>query len=132
MKKSFVKVHYLRLSIIGIPLPFFHTFLEIKHKKRIFIGFRNKNSGTVEYLTSLVEYDYGITKKEKIVKDSGILLTTNPKKIKKLLSLLPKYKWTKYHALFHNCFHWRNAILKEANIEIPNDSWFRKAKAFPS
>jgi len=128
MKKSYVKVHYKELPVSKGIIPLYHTSLEIcLNGKKKFVGFYNKDhKSTARSVISLIKYVPAKICSEN-PKDEGIVLTRDPKKVGKLLRVFGEFRWTSYHALFHNCFHWRNAVLKKAGIEAPNDRWWKRA-----
>ncbi|MEK6927386.1 MAG: hypothetical protein AABX11_03055 [Nanoarchaeota archaeon] len=128
---DYVKVHYRRIKIFKfIPTPFYHTFLEIElNGKNKIIGYYNKDSksNSTKFLVSIFKFVKGEVIPDTQVMDTGIIISKDSKKIKKLLKAINSTKWTDYHALKKNCFDWRNTVLNKANIPVPRDKWWKKA-----
>ncbi len=123
---NYVKIFYRRIWLFDFtPLPFRHTFLEINYKGKITRkGFYNKEgkSSTWKFLGSLFDFVDGKVEDERSAK-GGQILTEDSFKVGKVLKIIDEVKWSKYHALKRNCFHWRNEVLRKAGIEVPRDSW---------
>ncbi|MDD4989544.1 MAG: hypothetical protein PHV42_03930 [Candidatus Pacebacteria bacterium] len=53
-----------------------------------------------------------------------ICITSDEKKVTEISKAIANSKWKSYHALFQNCFHWRNFILGQAGFSYPTRDWF--------
>lgn len=123
---DYVKINYSRKTTLGIPSPFYHSSLEIKYKNKIKrLGFYAKTD-FYWFLSLLLISVPGEIRNEKRKINYSVVVSRDSKKIKKLISLLPKFKWKKYHVYSKNCFHWRNALLNSVGIKSRKKDWFWK------
>ena len=121
-----MKVCYRRIWLGFVPLPFVHTFLEVSDGRKVVRkGFYNKEgkSSMWRFLGSFWGFVSGKVESERAV-GRGRVVTRDPRGIRKVLREIGSVRWTEYHALRKNCFHWRNAVLERAGIAVPKDSWF--------
>jgi len=132
---ALLKINYSKKEWLGISLPFYHPSFEIKcNGKTIRRGFyaRPDFLWPISFVIPILGELRKETNKSKSfwsVKDRHVhskIISRDKNKIKKVISLInsKKYNWNIYSMFFRNCFHWRNFILKEAGINLPNDSWF--------
>ncbi len=123
--KNYVRVNYEKIKVWGLKWPVYHTFLEINHNGKISKhGFKTKNKLKRFWPFSLLTPLKGMIKNETFVPDVvGKTLTKDKRKIQKLLKEIEKTKWNFYHLIFHNCFEWRNAVLKKSGIIPPKDHY---------
>ncbi len=132
-KASYVKVDYERIKIWGITLPVYHTFIEIMHNGDLkTIGFKTKRKLKKYWPFTLFLPMKGMIKNETFVPDFSVTLTKDSRKVKKLLKSVDKFHWDYYHLLFHNCFEWRNKVLKAAGIKPPKDKYWKPARSSKS
>jgi len=129
-KGESVKVDYERIKAWGITLPIFHTFIEINHNgKRRMLGFKTKRKSKKFWFFSILLPLKGMIKHETFNPDQSLVITKDKRKIKKLLKEIDKFHWDYYHMLFHNCFEWRDTVLKAAGIKPPKDKYWKPAKS---
>ena len=122
---SMLKITYARKRWFGILSPFFHSSFEINYNGKIKrMGFYEKFDAL--WPLSLLMPLPGEMRDETENGGSSFIMSRDGKKIKRVLELVhnKRYQWKVYHALFRNCFHWRNAILREAGIKYPTGDWF--------
>jgi len=119
-----LKIIYKRKKWFGLVPTFFHSALEVDYNgKTERIGFYEK-FGHIWPLSLLIPLPGEIRKETG--EGYSFIISKDEKKIKRVLELAKskKYRWRVYHALFRNCFHWRNLILEEAGIKHPRGDWF--------
>ena len=118
MKKrnNYVRVDYEKIRAGDVELPVYHTFIEIRLDGKVSkFGFKTKRSLKKYWPLSFFIPMSGRIKRETFKPDkTGEVLTRDDKKIRKLLKAIEKTHWSFYHMLLHNCFGWRNTVLKKA------------------
>lgn len=126
MENYYVKVDYIKIRAGGIVLPVYHTAIEVHAGKKTFRwGFKADFKN--HWFWSIFFPIHGHVRKERFDAESEIIVTRSKKKVERLLKLLKKHNWKKYHLFFHNCFKWRDSLLKDAGIKIPKDGYWDPA-----
>lgn len=120
-------VGYRRLRFLGIPLPFFHTFLSVEcAEEKLTRGF-NALYDISKPLSWLIPVPGTVLQPEDDWSGGTVLLTTDEGKVHALRKAMEDEQWRTYHALLHNCFCWRNRVLRKAGIPVPRDFWWKRA-----
>lgn len=126
---NYIKVEYEKIKIWGVTLPVYHTFLEVKYKGKVRkFGFKTRRKLRKYWPVTIFIPLKGMVKNETFKPDYSTVLTCDKRKIKKLLKILEKFHWEYYHMLAHNCFEWRDSVLKAAGIIPPLDNYLNPAK----
>ena len=127
MPGSYVKVDYHKIKLGSITLPIYHTYIEIKDDEKVRrFGFTTKNK--FYWPISMLFPIYGYISKETYHVELSKLLTRNKRKVKKLLKAIQESTWHHYQLFFHNCFEWRNSVLRKAGISPPKDHYWAKKR----
>ncbi|MEK6848417.1 MAG: hypothetical protein AABX65_02185 [Nanoarchaeota archaeon] len=70
------------------------------------------------FLISLIIPVKGSVEKETKKADKCVLLTKNRQEVEIVLKAVKNNNWKVYHAIFRNCFHWRDEVLRRAGVRF--------------